>query len=64
MRLTDEYRSVSVEYMCRRCFLDALLFEAGELNDFLCLGSFSKDLLVLDLLDIFLLLDARIVVLE
>ena len=64
VRFSDEDRCVSVENVSSRGLLDVLLFEAGELYDLLCLGSLGEYLLILDLLRVLLLLDARVVVLE
>ena len=64
MGLSNEDRCVGFENMGVRCLFLALLLEGCELDDLLCLVGFRENLLVLDLLDILLLLDVRVVELE
>ena len=61
---TDKHGRIGIENGDSRTLFGTFLLETDKLDDLLCLGSFSEDLLVLDLLGVSLLANIGIEILE
>ena len=61
---TDKHGGIGIENGDSRTLFGTFLLETDKLDDLLCLGSFSEDLLVFDLLGVSLLANIGIEILE